>query len=375
MPDFYGDLHAPIEWKPDGDYRDISYETAEGIAKITINRPEVRNAFRPQTLFELADAFNRARDDAEVGVIILTGARRRGLLLRRRPAHPRRRRLHRRRRRGPEGHRPPERARPADPDPAHARSPSSPWWRATPSAAAMCCTSSATSPSPPTTPGSARPGPKVGSFDGGYGSGLLARIVGQKKAREIWFLCDAYDAAGALDMGLVNTVVPLAELEQTTVAWCRKMLQHSPLALRMIKASMNAADDGLAGIQQLAGDATMLFYLTEEAQEGRDAYVDKRVPDFAKFPQAPVNRWVAGARPRTLPRGGRAGARRARPPCRRRGRHHRVADAGRRWSSSLAIQVGTNYANDYSDGVRGTDDERGRPGAARRPRSWRRRAR
>jgi naphthoate synthase len=130
-------------------------------------------------------------------------------------------------------------------------------------------------------------GPKVGSFDGGYGSGLLARIVGQKKAREIWYLCDVYDAQAALDMGLVNTVVPLAELEPTTVAWCRKMLHHSPLALRMLKASLNAADDGLAGIQQLAGDATMLFYLTEEAQEGRDAYKDKRVPDFAKFPKRP----------------------------------------------------------------------------------------
>ena len=130
-------------------------------------------------------------------------------------------------------------------------------------------------------------GPKVGSFDGGYGSGLLARIVGQKKAREIWFLCDQYDAQQALDMGLVNTVVPLADLESETVAWCRKMLQLSPIALRMIKASMNAADDGLAGIQQLAGDATLLFYMSDEAQEGRDAYVEKRKPDFSKFPRRP----------------------------------------------------------------------------------------
>jgi len=130
-------------------------------------------------------------------------------------------------------------------------------------------------------------GPKVGSFDGGYGSGLLAANVGQKKAREIWFLCRQYDAQQALDMGLVNTVVPLAELEETTVEWCREMLSMSPLALRMIKASMNAADDGLAGIQQLAGDATLLFYMSEEAQEGRDAYVQKRKPDFDKFPRRP----------------------------------------------------------------------------------------
>jgi naphthoate synthase len=130
-------------------------------------------------------------------------------------------------------------------------------------------------------------GPRVGSFDGGYGSGLLARIVGQKKAREIWFLCEQYDARQALEMGLVNRVVPLERLEEETVAWARKMLQHSPLALRMIKASMNAADDGLAGIQQLAGDATLLYYLSEEAQEGRDAYVQKRRPEFDRFPRRP----------------------------------------------------------------------------------------
>jgi naphthoate synthase len=127
----------------------------------------------------------------------------------------------------------------------------------------------------------------VGSFDGGYGSGLLARMVGQKKAREIWFLCEEYDAREALAMGLVNKVVPLIDLEVETVAWARKMLEHSPLALRMIKAGMNAADDGLAGIQQLAGDATLLYYLSEEAQEGRDAYVNKRRPDFGRFPRRP----------------------------------------------------------------------------------------
>jgi naphthoate synthase len=130
-------------------------------------------------------------------------------------------------------------------------------------------------------------GPMVGSFDGGYGSGLLARNVGQKKAREIWFMTRQYDAQEALDMGLVNTVVPLAELEAETVSWCREILQNSPMAIRLIKASMNAADDGLAGIQQLAGDATLLFYLSEEGQEGRDAYKEKRKPDFGKFPKRP----------------------------------------------------------------------------------------
>src|SRR6202011_2222969 len=130
-------------------------------------------------------------------------------------------------------------------------------------------------------------GPKVGSFDGGYRSGLLARSDGQKKAREIWFLCRQYDAAQALDMGLVNTVVPLEALEEETVAWCRDMLHHSPLALRMLKASLNAADDGLAGIQQLAGDATLLYYMTEEAQEGKQAYLEKRRPEFDRFPKRP----------------------------------------------------------------------------------------
>jgi naphthoate synthase len=130
-------------------------------------------------------------------------------------------------------------------------------------------------------------GPKVGSFDGGYGSGLLARMVGQKKAREIWFLCEQYDADEALQIGLVNKVVPLARLEIETVAWCRKMLAESPLALRMLKASLNAADDGLAGIQQLAGDATLLYYMSEEAKEGKRAYLDKRAPDFGQFPKRP----------------------------------------------------------------------------------------
>ena len=286
MPDFYGDLLAPIEWKPDGDFRDITYETAEGIAKITINRPEVRNSFRPQTLFELADAFNRARDDAEVGVIILTGAGDEAFCA-----------GGDQRIRGDDGYIGDDavaeqgigRLNVLDLQIQIRRCPKpvvamvAGWAMGGGHVLHVVCDLTIAADNAKF----GQTGPKVGSFDGGYGSGLLARIVGQKKAREIWYLCDVYDAQAALDMGLVNTVVPLAELEQTTVAWCRKMLHHSPLALRMLKASLNAADDGLAGIQQLAGDATMLFYLTEEAQEGRDAYKDKRVPDFAKFPKRP----------------------------------------------------------------------------------------
>jgi naphthoate synthase len=275
-------IRPGADWnEPDVGYGDIRYETADGIAKITIARPEVRNAFRPQTLFELQDAFERARNDRDIGVIVLTGEgpdafcsggdqRIRGddgyvgddgigrlnvldlqILIRRVPkpvvamvagyaiggGHV----LH-----------------------------------------VVCDLTIAAD--------NARfgqTGPRVGSFDGGYGSGLLARSVGQKKAREIWFLCRQYDAQQALDMGLVNTVVPLEELEEETVAWCRQMLQHSPLALRMIKASCNAADDGLAGIQQLAGDATLLYYMGEEAQEGKRAYLEKRKPDFDQFPKRP----------------------------------------------------------------------------------------
>jgi naphthoate synthase len=279
-------IRRAADWHASGDYTDIRYETAEGIAKITINRPEVRNAFRPQTLFELAQAFNVARDDDTVGVIILTGE---GDLAFCSGGDQRIR--------GDDGYI-------GDDEVAHKgigrlnvldlqiqirRTPKPVVAMIAGYAVGgghvlhvVCDLSIAAD--------NARfgqTGPKVGSFDGGYGSGLLAANVGQKKAREIWFLCRQYDAQQALDMGLVNTVVPLAELEETTVQWCREMLAMSPLALRMIKASMNAADDGLAGIQQLAGDATLLFYMSEEAQEGRDAYVQKRKPDFDKFPKRP----------------------------------------------------------------------------------------
>ncbi|TMC11257.1 MAG: 1,4-dihydroxy-2-naphthoyl-CoA synthase [Chloroflexi bacterium] len=270
-----------IDWQRSGEYEDIWYDTAGGIAKITINRPEVRNAFRPKTLFELTDAFNVARDDPEVGVIILTGAGDQAFCS-----------GGDQRVRGDDGYRDDHgvgRLNVLDLQVQIRRTPKPVIAMVAGYAIGgghvlhvVCDITIAAD--------NARfgqTGPRVGSFDGGYGSGLLARIVGQKKAREIWFLCEQYDAQQALDMGLVNRVVPLARLEEETVAWARKMLEHSPLALRMIKGGMNAADDGLAGIQQLAGDATLLYYLSEEAQEGRDAYVQKRKPDFARFPRRP----------------------------------------------------------------------------------------
>ena len=272
-------------WVRGRDYEDILYDTLdyeEGrVAKITINRPEVRNAFRPTTLFELSDAFNVARDDPKVGVIILTGAGDEAFCS-----------GGDQRIRGDDGYRDPQgvgRLNVLDLQVQIRRTPKPVVAMVAGYAVGgghvlhvVCDLTIAAD--------NARfgqTGPRVGSFDGGYGSGLLARIVGQKKAREVWFLCEQYDAQEALAMGLVNKVVPLARLEEETLAWSRKMLRHSPLALRMIKAGMNAADDGLAGIQQLAGDATLLYYLSEEAQEGRDAYVGKRPPDFSKFPRRP----------------------------------------------------------------------------------------
>lgn len=279
-------IRPAADWQSAGDYHDIRYEIAEGIAKITINRPEVRNAFRPQTLFELSDAFDHARDNPEVGVIILTGQGDMAFCS-----------GGDQRIRGNDGYigsdevaqRGIGRLNVLDLQIQIRRTPKPVVAMVAGYAIGgghvlhvVCDLSIAAD--------NARfgqTGPKVGSFDGGYGSGLLAANIGQKKAREIWFLCRQYDAAQALDMGLVNAVVPLAELEEETVQWCREMLTMSPLALRMVKASMNAADDGLAGIQQLAGDATLLFYMTEEAQEGRDAYKNKRRPEFERFPRRP----------------------------------------------------------------------------------------
>jgi len=264
-----------------GDYRDIIYETWDGIARITINRPEVRNAFRPLTVVEMARAFEVARDDPEIGVVILTGAGTEAFCS-----------GGDQRVRGDDGYVDAGgtgRLNVLDLQVQIRRLPKPVVAMVAGYAIGgghvlhvVCDLTIAAD--------NARfgqTGPRVGSFDGGYGAGLLARIVGQKKAREIWFLCEQYDAQQALEMGLVNKVVPLADLEKETVAWCRRMLELSPLALRMLKAGLNAADDGLAGIQQLAGDATLLYYMSEEAQEGRDAYVQKRKPNFAKFPKRP----------------------------------------------------------------------------------------
>ncbi|HVE94583.1 MAG TPA: 1,4-dihydroxy-2-naphthoyl-CoA synthase [Acidimicrobiales bacterium] len=273
-------------WAGSGKYGDIRYETAEGIAKITICRPEVRNAFRPQTLVELADAFTAARDDPSIGVIILTGE---GPLAFCSGGDQRIR--------GDDGYIGDDKVAQAGIGRLNVLDLQVQIRRLPKPVVAMvagyaiggghvlhlvCDLTIAAD--------NARfgqTGPMVGSFDGGYGSSLLARSVGLKKAKEIWFLCRQYDAAEALEMGLVNTVVPLDELEAETVAWCRRMLEMSPLALRMLKASFNAADEGIAGVQQLAGDATLLFYMSEEAQEGRDAYVQKRKPDFSRFPRRP----------------------------------------------------------------------------------------
>ncbi len=270
-------------WRPAGEYDDIRYDVlgAEGIARITICRPEVRNAFRPKTLFELSHAFNEARDDPDIGVIILTGEGTEAFCS-----------GGDQRIRGDDGYKDEKgigRLNVLDLQVQIRRTPKPVVAMVAGYAIGgghvlhvVCDLTIAAE--------NARfgqTGPRVGSFDGGYGSGLLARIVGQKKAREIWYLCEQYDAQQALDMGLVNKVVPLDRLEEETVAWCRRMMQHSPLALRMLKASLNAADDGLAGIQQLAGDATLLYYLSEEAQEGRNAYVEKRKPEFDRYPRRP----------------------------------------------------------------------------------------
>jgi len=274
-------------WTPEGEWTDIRYETSgDGIAKITINRPEVRNAFRPLTLTELSQAFDRARDDPEVGVVVLTGE---GPLAFCSGGDQRIR--------GDDGYMGEDsvgrrgigRLNVLDLQVQFRRTPKPVVAMVAGYAIGgghvlhvVCDRTIAAE--------NARfgqTGPKVGSFDGGYGSGLLARQIGQKRAREIWFLCRQYDARTALDWGLVNAVVPLEDLEAETVRWCREMLALSPLALRMLKASLNAADDGLAGIQQLAGDATLLYYMSEEAQEGRDAYVQKRPPDFGRFPRRP----------------------------------------------------------------------------------------
>jgi naphthoate synthase len=275
-------IRRAADWQPAGEYEDIRYEIAEGIAKITINRPEVRNAFRPETVIELSDAFNRAREDTEVGVIILTGE---GPLAFCSGGDQRVR--------GDAGYVQEKtgvgRFHVTDLHVQIRRTPKPVVAMVAGYAVGgghvlhvLCDLTVAAD--------NARfgqTGPRVGSFDGGFGASVLARQVGQKKAKEIWFLCRQYDAQQALDMGLVNTVVPLEQLEEETVGWCREMLELSPFALRLLKASFNADEDGLAGLQQLAHDTNLLFYGSEEAQEGRNAYREKRRPDFGKFPKRP----------------------------------------------------------------------------------------
>lgn len=276
-------MHSDIDWQvPEGpDYEDILYHRAEGIARITINRPEVRNAFRPETVIELMDAFRRAHLNPDVGVIILTGSGDQAFCA-----------GGDQKVRGDGGYRDSQGVEHLNvlelqrqirtlPKPVVAQVAG----YAIGGGQVLHLICDLTIAADNARFG--QTGPRVGSFDGGLGAGLLARTVGMKKAKEIWFLCRQYDAPQALAMGLVNAVVPLAELERTTVQWCREMLTLSPTALRVLKASFNAETDGLTGIQELAGNATALFYLTEEAQEGRDAFVEKRPADFGRFPRRP----------------------------------------------------------------------------------------
>jgi naphthoate synthase len=273
-----------VDWKPAGEYEDIRYELShDGIAKITINRPEVRNAFRPQTVVELGKAFEAAREDETVGAIILTGE---GTLAFCSGGDQRVR--------GDRGY---EEQPGSGVGRFHVTDLQVQMRRLPKPIVAMvagyavggghvlhliCDLTIAAD--------NARfgqTGPRVGSWDGGFGASVLSDLVGPKKAKEIWFLCRQYDAQEALAMGLVNTVVPLESLEEETVAWCREMLALSPFALRLAKASFHAHEDGYAGIQQLAHDTNLLFYGSEEAREGRDAYKEKRAPDFSKFPRRP----------------------------------------------------------------------------------------
>jgi len=276
------EIRPAAEWQRAGEYEDIRFELAEGIAKITIDRPEVRNAFRPETLIEVSDALDRAREDSTVGVIVLTGE---GPLafcsggdqcvrgdtgymtagqgvgrFHVTDLHVQMRRL---------------------PKPIVAMVAGYAMGGGQVLHVVCDLTIAADNGR------FGQTGPRVGSFDGGFGAALLAQQVGQKKAKEIWFLCRQYGAEEALRMGLVNTVVPLEELEEETVRWAREMLALSPFSLRLLKASFHAAEDGMAGLQQLAHDTNLLFYASEEAQEGRDAYKERRRPDFGRFPKRP----------------------------------------------------------------------------------------
>jgi naphthoate synthase len=268
-------------WQASGDYTDIRYETAEGIAKITIARPEVHNAFRPLTTRELIHAFDVARDDPAIGALVLTGEGQDAF------SSGGDQRI-----RGDDGYVDEHgigRLNVLDLQIQIRRCPKPVVAMVAGYAIGgghvlhLCCDLTIAAENARF----GQTGPRVGSFDAGYGIGLLARQIGEKRAKEVWFLCRQYDAETALSWGLVNAVVPIDELEPETVRWCREMLALSPLALRLLKAGANAGIDGLAGVQQLAGDATLLYYMSEEAQEGRDAYKEKRPPDFSRFPKRP----------------------------------------------------------------------------------------
>ena len=272
---------ADVEWETQGSFEDIRYQASpEGIAKITIARPEVHNAFRPQTIIEIGQAIERAREDESVGVIVLTGEGGRAFCS-----------GGDQRVRGDSGYKTDEKAtgrfHVTDLHVAMRRCPKpivamvAGWAIGGGHVLHLVCDLTIAADNARF----GQVGPKVGSFDGGFGASILSDLVGPKKAKEIWFLCRQYDARQAMDMGLVNTVVPLAELERETVQWCREMLELSPFALRLLKASFHAHEDGYAGIQQLAHDANLLFYGNEEAQEGREAFKAKRRPEFERFPR------------------------------------------------------------------------------------------
>src|SRR6266576_836124 len=270
-----------VEWRSHGDWTDIRYETSDGMAKITIDRPEVRNAFRPLTTRELISAFELARDDSEIGVVILTGAGTEAF------SSGGDQKI-----RGDDGYVDEQgigRLNVLDLQIQIRRLPKPVIAMVAGYAIGgghvlhLCCDLTIAADNARF----GQTGPKVGSFDGGYGIGLLARQIGEKRAKEVWFLCRQYDARTALDWGLANAVVPIGDLETTTVSWAAELLEKSPLALRLLKSGYNAGVDGRAGAQQLAGDATLLYYMTPEAQEGRDAFTQKREPDFSRFPKRP----------------------------------------------------------------------------------------
>jgi len=270
-----------FKWNKTGDYKDIEYYKNEGIAKIVINRPEVRNAFRPLTVMEMSDALGNAREDLDVGVIILTGKGNKAFCS-----------GGDQKIRGDSGYKDAkgvnrlnvldfQRQIRTCPKPVIAMVAG----YAVGGGHVLHLLCDLTISADNAIYG--QTGPKVGSFDGGYGAGYMARIVGQKKAREIWYLCRQYNAEKALNMGLVNTVVPLNQLEDETIKWCKEILKNSPMAIRLLKSALNADCDGQAGLQELAGNATMLYYMSEEAKEGRNAFVEKREPDFSRFKRNP----------------------------------------------------------------------------------------